>query len=103
MSTTLRATCRTNFVHHVGHTSLELSKFRVGFSLGVLTRSNFFVKMSFELSNKRIGHFRDVDTFSFCNISQRLGSQFGLQLFSSHTKNLGNCFKLWTFFLGTST
>ena len=58
--------------------------------------------MSLELSNKRIGHLRDIDTLGFCNISQRLGGKFSLQLFSSNTKNLGSSFKLRTFFLSTS-
>ena len=70
MSTTFRATSRANIVHHVSNTSGELSKLCIGLSLSVLTRSNLFIKMSFELSNKRIGYFRDIDTLRLRNVSK---------------------------------
>ena len=70
MTTTFRATSRANIVHHLSNTSGELSKLRIGLSLSVLTRSNLFIEMRLELGNKRIGHFRNVDTLSFRNVSE---------------------------------
>ena len=70
MATTFRAMSWANIVHHVSNTSCELSKFRIGFCLSVLTRSNLFIEMSFELSNKRIGHLRDIDTLRLRNVSK---------------------------------
>jgi hypothetical protein len=70
VSTTFRATSRANIVHHVSNPSGERSKYRIGFCLSVLTRSNLFIEMCLELSNKSIGHFGDIDTLSCSNISK---------------------------------
>jgi hypothetical protein len=62
------ATDWANTVHHVIESSLELCKLGVSFSLCVLSGSNLFIKVRFEICSERCLYICNVNVLSVSNL-----------------------------------